>query len=280
MRFIKHFPATVHLALLLAACGSSGSTLPKGSLGDEEMRELCEASGKNRHTVDVNNDGRVDISHYFKDGVERCVQYDMNYDGKIDATRFFDTDGKTPIREEHDFDFDGRIDQLTFFKHGKIERKELDTNFDNVIDYWVWCDGKAVSKTERDRYHNGRVDVWESYKNGWLTEVVYDDNNDGDPEKWEILRNGSVVEVRYDTDGDGKADRNEKFPSAAAGPPTEPMACEGGVLEIPEEEVNYSAPPATEAKTDEQSESFGDESPAESEQDGQDNDDAASGEEP
>ena len=227
------YALTMALALALGGCGDD-STLPEGSRGDDTVRRACAESGPMAQAVDVNNDGTADIRHVFEGQRRVCSEYDMNFDGRVDVSRFYESDGQTPEHELHDFDFDGRLDQISFFQAGQVVRKELDTNFDNVIDSWLWCASGLVTRAERARRNNGEPDTWEEYENGYLVQARYDDDNDGSPEKWEVFTAGRLSEIRYDTTGDGEPDRAEEIPNSDAGPPDEPVSCDGRDLEPPQ----------------------------------------------
>ncbi|MBK8169563.1 MAG: hypothetical protein IPK60_04375 [Sandaracinaceae bacterium] len=214
-------------------CGSSSEVANQetlsGSRGDATVREQCNPDNGEVRSVDVNGDGTPDLRHVFQNGVERCAILDMNYDGRVDITRFFGPDGRTVIREEDDYDFDGRMDEIRYFENGRLVNKEIDTNFDNAIDTWVWCTGAEVTRAERDRHHRGRPDQWESYERGRLLRVAYDDNRDGRPDRWENYRAGRPYQVQVDTNGDGQPDpqHNESIDEESAGPLDEPVSCDG-----------------------------------------------------
>src|SRR5688500_11728782 len=92
---------------VVAGCGGAegedgDGTVPRGSRGDESIREQCDPSGHQVVATDVNNDQRPDIRHVLAGGREICTQYDMNFDGQSDITRIFSPDGRVPVREEHE----------------------------------------------------------------------------------------------------------------------------------------------------------------------------------
>ncbi|UJR81182.1 hypothetical protein [Sandaracinus amylolyticus] len=257
--------AAVSLVLALTGPGCGGNSAvgdtPRGSRGDQAVREQCNPQGREVRAVDVNNDANPDIRHVYEGGVERCAQYDMNFDGMIDVTRFFAEDGSTPIREEHDFDFDGRLDQISYLENGVVVRSELDTNFDNVIDTWLWCEGNLLSRSERDRRHGGRPDTWEEFESGVLHEARYDENNDGQPDRWEVFERGRLTQIRRDTDVDGQPDQTEDIPADSAGQAETPMTCDGSEVAAVEEPP--APPPAAPATTTDTATSGGEAPPAE-----------------
>lgn len=238
--------ATV-LLLLAAGAGCNrggdvaGQTGPKRR--DPEPLVVKTCSGGDPQTVDVNNDGKPDISHHVSGGKRLCSEIDMNFDGKIDVHRFYAEDGTTVAFEQHDYDFDGRLDQQTFFEAGALKRKELDTNFDGLVDTWMWCAGPLVERSERARRKPGRVDTWMTFTNGRLSEIQYDENSDDRIEKWEIFTDGTLSETRIDTTGDGKVDRTEIATMQGSDDQDKPVSCDGSQLPIPSSAP--SAPPAS-----------------------------------
>ncbi len=213
------------LAMVGVACGGGDKAL-KGSKSSTTILKQCKASGHRVTEVDVNNDKRADVRHFFKETKRVCSKFDMNFDGVADATRYYSPVTGQPVREYDDFDFDGKTDQIVFFEKGKLARKELDTNFDMSIDTWMWCDGAYVVKVERDRNRDGKADAWEHYAKGKLAQASYDDNNNTKPERWERYRDGRLVEVHEDLDNDGTVDRKEAVRVEDAGPEVASLMCE------------------------------------------------------
>lgn len=231
---LGHSTRWMATCLLVMACqrGEGEGTTAEARRNEPQPLAQKDCSGGSIQQVDVNNDGRPDITHHVSGGKRTCSQVDLNFDGKLDLTRFYADDGQSSTFEQHDFDFDGRLDQQAFFKSGKIERRELDSNFDGLIDTWLWCNGPLIAKAERARRKPGRVDTWETYQNGVLAEVHYDENNDGKVEKWDIYKNGALFETRIDTNGDGAPDRVD--PAESDGDSEdERVSCDGSPLPAP-----------------------------------------------
>lgn len=228
--------------MLCASCGrsaSDGTTTAEERRTEPQPIAAKECKGGDAQNVDVNNDGKPDITHRV-DGKKRlCSVMDLNFDGRTDLLRFYEKDGNTVALEQHDYDFDGRIDDQIFSKGGKVTHKELDTNFDGLIDTWMWCKGPLVEKAERARRKPGRVDTWESYNNGLLAEIQYDENADGKVEKWERFEDGSLVEVKVDTTADGKPDRTDPAGEASSDQRDKPVSCDG--TQLPDMEPKFPA---------------------------------------
>jgi hypothetical protein len=225
--------AWLPLLILCASCnkgGSDGTTSAEERRTEPQPLVAKDCSGGDTKEVDVNSDGKPDITHHVRGGKRLCSVMDLNFDGRGDLLRFYADDGEALKLEQHDYDFDGRIDDQIFYKAGTVSQKELDTNFDGLIDTWMWCKGPLVEKAERARRKPGRVDTWETYSKGMLAEIQYDENADGRVEKWESFQDGSLTEVRLDTTGDGKADRTDPAGSASSDQRDKQVSCDGTAL--------------------------------------------------
>lgn len=235
-----HSTAWMATFLLVLACnrGEGEGTTAEARRREPQPISRRECGGGSTQKVDVNNDGRPDITHHLDGSKRACSEVDMNFDGKPDLVRFYEDDGRAISFEQHDFDFDGRLDSQAYYKAAKVERKELDTNFDGLVDTWMWCNGALVDKAERARRKPGRVDTWETYQNGLLSEVKFDENNDGTVEKWDTYRQGALYETRLDTNGDGKADRTDRAESGGSDT-DERVSCDGSPL--PPEQPSFPA---------------------------------------
>lgn len=191
-------------ANLWVACGGGS----KGSATKTDMNaqiprvdpSLCETTGKNVQTYDLNHDNRPDVWRLYKAEDEggtkiefmTCKQVDFDHDGRKDWVVAYNRKG-TPLFERADFDYDGRWDMYAVFdpKTGKITEAERDTDFDGKFD------AKEVYDTA-----------------GVLSSVRRDRNGDGQPDHWEQYRDESLIAILYDDDYDGKVDRREETPGA------------------------------------------------------------------
>lgn len=223
--------AVFALISLVYACGGApqkGAAVKPSDVARESTplkRRACD--GDAERLVDVNADGYANLRHVSEDSRPVCTEIDLNLDGRVDVTRVFDAAGTTSF-EQYDLDFDGRLDQHSFYEAGKLVRKEIDTNFDRMVDTWVWCDGPYLGRMERDRHRRKRVDTWEDYQRGLLSAAAYDDDNDGRAERWEKYRAGRLIEVAFDTNQDGKPDRAESSSAlGGSGVAPEPVSCDG-----------------------------------------------------
>src|SRR5689334_3280614 len=170
---MANLPKLVGLASVLAltAChgDKKGDTTPKNDGVDAGIPKvdptLCDTSGKNVVTYDLNHDNRPDVWRLYKTEDEggtkvefmTCKQVDFDHDGRKDWVVAYNRKG-TPLFEKADFDYDGKWDMSAIFdpKSGQVAEVERDTDFD------------------------GKFDVKEIYdSSGQLTSVRRDRNNDG-----------------------------------------------------------------------------------------------------
>lgn len=206
------FRVVGHVALGLALIAGAGAckkkkgdtTTPANTGGDMAVAKvdetLCETSGKNVVTYDLNRDNRPDVWRLFKTEDEAgtrldiltCKQVDFDHDGRKDWVVGYNRKGAV-LYEKADFDYDGRFDMSAVYdvKTAKIIEVERDSDFDGKYDLKEMYDsGGVLSSVRKDRDANGEPDVWEQYKDGALIAILYDD------------------------DGDSKVDRREEVPGS------------------------------------------------------------------
>jgi hypothetical protein len=193
---------------------------------------LCDTSGKNVQTYDLNHDNKPDVWRLYKTEDEggtkveylTCKQIDFDHDGRKDWVVGYNRKG-LPLFEKADFDFDGRWDMSKIYdpKTGTQLEVERDTDFD------------------------GKFDVKEIYdSSGALTSVRRDRNGDGNPDLWEQYKDGVLIAILYDDDFDGKVDRRDEIPGAHPKiemPNTPDPSAEGAIAP-----TKAAAPPATPTK--------------------------------
>jgi len=189
--------------LLAAGCGggSKGGGTTEGITGSNQKNipkvdsELCDTSGKQVQTFDLNQDNTPDVWKLYatveEDGTKievlTCKQVDYDHDGKKDYVAIYNKTGEM-VAEEFDFTFDGRFDAREHY-----EKK-----------------GGKVYMVERDLDHNKSPDTWEKYDpDGNLESVERDRNGDGKPDLWEQYQRGVLLAILYDDDFDRKVDRKE-----------------------------------------------------------------------
>ncbi len=187
-----------------AGCGETNTPPPKtaASAGVSNVqaappvdRTRCKSEGKQIVAADTDLDKKADVwKYYVPNGsgaqVMTCKQVDLNHDGKVDITYYYDDTGTQSVLEEFDLDFDGRNDLTVFYANGKKVREELDTNYDNRSDVWKFYEDERLVRVERDSDFNGRVDQWEYYENGRLDRIGYDTSGSGRVDKWDRAPEG------------------------------------------------------------------------------------------
>jgi hypothetical protein len=112
-----------------------------------------------RKEIDINGDGRVDITQYFNEREEKVREaMDQDFDGKVDSVLIFERG--VNVRSERDVDGNGRTDQWLYYEKGKLARKESDTNGDGKVDNWEYWEGNQVDRIGDDLDGDGNVDRW------------------------------------------------------------------------------------------------------------------------
>jgi hypothetical protein len=228
-------------AAALAGChkGKPAGTTPKNEVGMEVPKvdpTLCDTTGKNVVTYDLNRDNRPDVWRLYKTEDEggtkvefmTCKQVDFDHDGRKDWVVAYNRKGN-PIFEKADFDYDGKFDMSAVFdqKTGK------------------------VAEVERDIDRNGTMDVKEIYDTaGQLQSIRHDRNGDGIPDEWEQYKDGVLIAILYDDDFDGKVDRRDEIPGATPKvemPTTQDTSQASGAIS-PDKAAPASAPTTTPKK--------------------------------
>ena len=185
-------------------CGGTGTPPPQtaATAGASNVqaappvdRNRCKSEGKQIVGADTNLDKKPDVwKYYVANGsgsqVMTCKQVDLNHDGKVDITYYYDDTGLQSVLEEFDLDFDGRTDLTVYYGNGKKVREELDTNYDNRSDLWKFYEDEKLVRVERDSDYNGRVDQWEYYENGRLDRIGYDTAGSGRVDRWDRAPEG------------------------------------------------------------------------------------------
>jgi len=180
------------LALVFLAACSSGDPDPSKSTtttGNEKRdteikHEPCDGNSSSANKLDINGDGKPDITHVMEGGKEVCRIVDLNLDGAIDAFIYYDAQGQER-RRESDFDRDGRADEIAIYEAGAIKLKLRETNFDNKIDTWDHYEAGRLVRRERDSDGDGIIDQWWQFNNPTNAKcaiVASDRNADGKPD--------------------------------------------------------------------------------------------------
>src|SRR5690606_28525716 len=232
-------------ALALAASAACGGKDKKDTTGPDGMGasnqdlipkvdpELCDTSGKQVQTFDLNQDGQPDVWKLYasieEDGanleVLTCKQVDYDHDGNKDYVATYNRRGEM-IAEEFDFTFDGTFDA----------REHYDKKTGGI--YMV----------ERDLDHDKKPDTWEKYDtSGSLESIARDCNGVGKPDLWEQYEKGKLIAILYDDDYDRRVDRKESA-RAIPTPGSQPAPPTPGETTVPDEPVDTVEGDAEEMK--------------------------------
>src|SRR5688500_1667132 len=141
------FSLSLVVVALATAVGCKGSNTPPpqtaanaGAINGQPPppvdRSRCKSDGKQVIGADTDLDKKADVwKYYVPNGkgaqVMTCKQVDLNHDGKVDITYYYDDTGAQAALEEFDLDFDGRNDLVVYYGNGKKVREEMDTNYDS-----------------------------------------------------------------------------------------------------------------------------------------------------
>lgn len=173
-----------------ACSGGASSAAHVATVSGPQLRDTaithdpCDATSKSAKKVDVNGDGKPDITHVMEGEREVCRIVDLNFDGAPDAFIYYDEKGRER-RRESDFDRDGRPDEIDHDESGVIVRKDRETNFDNKLDTWDFFEGGSLVRRERDSDGDGTIDQWWTFNNPQNPKcaiVTIDHNGDGKPD--------------------------------------------------------------------------------------------------
>ena len=112
-----------------------------------------------RKEIDLNFDGRTDVTQTWDDGRMTKEEIDADFDGRKDWTDYYDVEGARS-HAEWDTDFDGRPDLTRYFKEGKLSKVEMDTDGNGAVDYWEYYEGGVMKRSGWDTDGDGKIDKW------------------------------------------------------------------------------------------------------------------------
>ncbi|MBX7097997.1 MAG: hypothetical protein K1X89_09805 [Myxococcaceae bacterium] len=195
MRSLKLAACTAVLALAACSGGNKAVRADEGASAGERVAENIRQKQNGNETLtefDLNGDKKPDVWSYTVSAknaegktIERLVrkELDLNWDGRVDISRTYD-DREQIEKESLDLDFDGKVDQVNFYEKGVIVRKESDltsTGKPSLFRYYE--KGKLVRK-ERDTNADGRIDYWEYWEGDQVDRVGEDLDGDGNVDRW------------------------------------------------------------------------------------------------
>lgn len=223
--------AGLSLVLAAGACHSkSEDTKPKDGSLDAAVPKvdptLCDTTGKNVVTYDLNHDNRPDVWELYQSVDEggtkvefmTCRQVDFDHDGRKDWVVAYNRKGNK-LYEKADLDYDGKWDMSKVFdaKTGIVAEIERDTDFDGKFDVKeIYDSAGSLISVQRDRNADGQPDVWEQYKDGVLIAILYDDDFDGKVDRREEIP-GAHPKIEMPTTMDPTAGGNINDPKTGTG---------------------------------------------------------------
>jgi hypothetical protein len=172
------------------ACTAKANNLQAEEPGDRVRRstvmqhEACDTAAPSTERVDLNRDGRPDMSIVRASGTEQCRSLDLNFDGHVDAWVYRGSDGQVR-RRETDYDKDGRIDEVAHFERGHITARERAATLVGKVDTWHFYKDGKLERSERDANGDGYIDQWWEFPRAGQTDcpiVHMDANDDGRPD--------------------------------------------------------------------------------------------------
>lgn len=254
--------ASSALALLVSACGGSGSskgavktpTAPGGSKDQSKWpaddRSMCD--WKNKPELEVAESAgpgamRPNVRRVFKIIGEAearhktliCREIDTNLDGIKDVVRTFNQKGEA-IHEESDRDYDGKIDLWINFVDGRMAQEDVDTNRDGKPDVWKFYVNGQLQRIRRDRNFDGKPDVWEIYSRGRLERVGMDETFDGHVDRWD-----RDEQLKYEAEAEDRKARNEMMNAQMAAQQAQQDA---GAAHADDKDAGAAKAPATAPK--------------------------------
>ncbi|KFA88611.1 hypothetical protein Q664_40010 [Archangium violaceum Cb vi76] len=132
---------------------------------------------------DTNGDQKPDVWIFTVDGRMVRKELDINWDGRVDLTTYYGAREERE-REAMDLDFDGKVDSVYFYEKGINVRRERDLNGDGKPDVWIFYEKGRLARKERDSNGDGRVDYWEYWENNQVDRIGEDLDGDGNVDKW------------------------------------------------------------------------------------------------
>ncbi len=164
------------------ASGKMGANGPGVGHRDTEIHhQACDIASPHAQAIDVNGDGRADLTIVMEGGREVCRAADLDFDGRVDVWTYFDASGNVS-RREFDYDRDGAIDEIQLFAGGQIVEKQRASTLSHHLDTWEKYAGGRIVSAERDSNGDGRVDQWWDYKTADCPIIHSDVDGNGLPD--------------------------------------------------------------------------------------------------
>jgi hypothetical protein len=181
---------TIAAALSVACSSSTTATRGPGESTNAPLMTTTNEEGLVVEKASLAGTGKIDVWTYFrvveeKNGAKARVlvrkTIDLNADGKPDVSQFYDDRG-TLVKEQTDHDFDGRADTVKLFKNGKIDSEEASSLFDGKFDIRKYFEDGVLVVKQVDTRRVGAFDEFQYYKGSKLYRIGWDRDGDGKPE--------------------------------------------------------------------------------------------------
>lgn len=127
--------------------------------GSRETKIYYDDQGRiEQMTVDKNEDGKHDMTTFYKAGVADRGERDIDFDGIIDTWTEYAPDGYPTLISIDWKRKDQKVDHWIRLENGKVVSKEWDRNFDGKLDYREKYDGSTLLGKEYDDNHDGKFE--------------------------------------------------------------------------------------------------------------------------
>ena len=144
---------------------------------------------------DSNGDGEADVFKQFLDFPDpdnpavtkrrlEKLMIDVNYDGRVDVSREFNELGDLRV-EKSDVNLDGTVDVVSYYDNGDLAKKELLRSGDKIEATRFYNESGQLLRVEKDTNDDGKTDYWEYYEQGVLDRIGRDYNADGAADGWQ-----------------------------------------------------------------------------------------------
>ena len=113
-----------------------------------------------RQDLDLNFDTTPDVRRHFNDqGTVVREEMDLDFDGKIDLTTVLQ--GGKRMRQEMDTNFDGKPDIWKYYEGKVLTKLHRDADHNGKVDHIEYYEGGKLDRVGYDKDGDGRVDTWD-----------------------------------------------------------------------------------------------------------------------
>ncbi|HNW81668.1 MAG TPA: hypothetical protein PKG52_02140 [bacterium] len=122
--------------------------------------------------MDLNRDTKIDVWRYFDEtGAVSKEEIDLDFDGKIDVTDYY-VNGIVR-KKELDFQFDEKTDTWkTYDEKGILVLIEVDQSGDGTPDYWEFYSNGVLERIEKDTDGDGKADIFKRSQDKGFTKIL------------------------------------------------------------------------------------------------------------